>query len=616
MDSSSVDWKPTLVELYSSFTLAIERTISYRLSQQGDIIPIDSSTFVIASITSPQSFPVETSLDVFHISSYLTSSGVLTFSIYSNDQTTSSDLKIYRISTNIDSGTPVLLVPGLLFATYVGTSQIQFDTEFAIQWRRNIATWLHKQGLNPRDLDDTENWILVKNMSQRLRSGRYIPKEIAFLWPRTLSLTVRSLGNPTSNSVTVEGSTNFPWINNEDTQAPMNPLSFAEKWSSGGAEREQRLIRRKKQETVNLIKSNPFPPSPINVRSIVYGDVHGPAGVYPTPPDGLSSQVGTGAMSVGTPVGMNDVPAQVFDIKHTPIGRRPSKPETQRMQLGALMNLEDDLFGDMEEDDFAGNDITDADFSFFDQDENGASFSKFNNRSGKVLPTEGPKNIEQIDQADSTLVPQIDNTDTTNPQAKTTTTDTTEDIEMVDAVVGSSVQSIDQRQKANKYLTPAEVQRRLFSRQMADAAKEKAKHQSQIHSQYQPVMFNASLTNSDAKYSSSGAFSFSPSKPLSDPISKAPNSQAQTPLYTPFLRPNLKAHPLPDSDTTDSESSSDDEISNDLYDKENFVSRSNSVTRSDGPEVDANTLSPQHKDRLQLNQGDLVCISAWNEYLY
>jgi mediator of RNA polymerase II transcription subunit 13 len=601
-DSRSIDWKPTLVEIYSSFTLAVERTISYRLLQQGNIIPIDSSTFVISDIHNPRSLSIEACLDIFHISTYLTSSGVLTFSIYSNENS-SYGLQIQPIPNDIDSGKPMLLVPGLLSATYIGSSNSHFDSEHAVRWRRHVISWLQKQGLTLHMPDEPKDWILLKLGQQNADLEWYGSKEMVFLWPKGLGFVIQSSHPRIINHLLVQGSAAYPWLIDTESYMPIDPLSFAAQWSTGAVERNQKLIWRKKQETANLIKANPFPASPINIRSIVYGDTHGPAGVYPTPPDGLSSQVGTVAMSVDTPIGMNDVPVQALDFKATPTGPR-LQPESKRPQVASMMKLEDDLFGDMDEDDFGGNDITDADFSFFDQDDNATNSGKLNNKSSKALKTENHNNDMEFTYLDHTL-PQIDVTDTTKALVDPTTISAGEDTEMTEAKFSLSTQKANQLPRVGQYLTPAEVQRRLFSRQMTDAIKETTRNKLQNYSQYQPVMFNDSLRNSDAKYSSTGAFNFNQSKPKSAQVSKVQSSH--TPHYTPFLPQNpTKINTNVDSDTSDTDSSSENDGSSDMYDNRGLVSRSNSHPRSDEA-VDANVLQPPAGDLLQLDPDDLVC---------
>ncbi|KAK5007607.1 hypothetical protein LTR28_005079, partial [Elasticomyces elasticus] len=141
-------------------------------------------------------------------------------------------------------------------------------------------------------------------------------------------------------------------------------------WFLGATERREAQILKEasdmQEQTASAIGS--APPSPFYFREVqTQGTVA--AGVYPTPPDGFPTGFPASAVDPHRPA---DNGTTLALAEHNFIGNaveRPASASPNKTGPHGYATTHDDLFGDMDEDVFGGGgqDITDADFSFFDE---------------------------------------------------------------------------------------------------------------------------------------------------------------------------------------------------------------------------------------------------------
>lgn len=251
------------------------------------------------------------------------------------------------------------------------------------KWKQRCTLWLEGKGIM-RDTFEGRGWIMVQiflnpnqfGASAVSADGLYTPEEklMTIPWPALLSFR-RKL--PTSSSSSGDMS---------QFAGSYDPLAFAERWFTAKADRELTIAKRKKEREAataavkaqaeneaRLFATNHYSPVALRRASIA-------GAVYPTPPDGLP--IGATPSfdgNVSTPGYPNAQPLQT-DSEHLMVVKGEvdevdsnlfDVPDTKRDQANTSLDFTEsgnDLFGDMGGDDLFGeNDITDADFSFFDE---------------------------------------------------------------------------------------------------------------------------------------------------------------------------------------------------------------------------------------------------------
>ncbi|KAK4984354.1 mediator of RNA polymerase II transcription subunit 13 [Elasticomyces elasticus] len=149
-----------------------------------------------------------------------------------------------------------------------------------------------------------------------------------------------------------------------------SPLSAAQSWFLGATERREARILKEasdmQEQTASAIGS--APPSPFYFRDVqMQGTVA--AGVYPTPPDGFPTGFPASAVDPHRPADSGTALALAERNFIRNAVERPASASPNKTGPHGYATTHDDLFGDMDEDVFGGGgqDITDADFSFFDE---------------------------------------------------------------------------------------------------------------------------------------------------------------------------------------------------------------------------------------------------------
>ncbi|KAL2134434.1 hypothetical protein VTI74DRAFT_206 [Chaetomium olivicolor] len=167
----------------------------------------------------------------------------------------------------------------------------------------------------------------------------------------------------------------------------LDPLNRAKIWCQGVAERDDVVARRKKERDAALapehadsdVRSHPQANgySPMAAWRPPNGPTPAAGAVYPTPPDGVQPSAVTPTFDGGpvlSPSGQPPVnaPADVHPAMHQVVpapdtfnvGWDGVEPRAEQV----VNNFsEEDIFGDLGENMFEGNELTDADFNFFDE---------------------------------------------------------------------------------------------------------------------------------------------------------------------------------------------------------------------------------------------------------
>ncbi|KAG6013059.1 hypothetical protein E4U54_007130 [Claviceps lovelessii] len=167
-----------------------------------------------------------------------------------------------------------------------------------------------------------------------------------------------------------------------------DPLGNAQAWFSSTAEREEKISKRRQERTaapqesaiVDPRPSRPNEQSPLTIRR---PSTTAAGSMYPTPPDALQGLNGVtpsldGTLSSpGNPLSTAAVPDADHNNSNSAAMAGPYDSEQDyqdsKRQRGdsQLLGEPENMFGDMGGDMFGDNDITEADFNFFDEEPGG-----------------------------------------------------------------------------------------------------------------------------------------------------------------------------------------------------------------------------------------------------
>ncbi|KAF9876223.1 hypothetical protein CkaCkLH20_06166 [Colletotrichum karsti] len=261
------------------------------------------------------------------------------------------------------------------------------------QWRDTCIKILLSRGLSPALLQSCP-WIALQMIRRKTgdQSGRTtpFPSTLATIsWPAVLCFRKKSVvlarnhGLGDAMLLAQEETTDF--------------LSEARTWFQMGADRDDKVVKRKKEREIAATKeaSAVAPPpqpnghSPLGLRRASNAAAVGT--MYPTPPDavqnplGITPSIDGTTSSPGAPnatVAVADIDTAMADVTvpETHMTNMPNigqqtehygdgwtSNDTKPRADSFLGGDNDNLFGDIGPDMFGDADITDADFSFFDE---------------------------------------------------------------------------------------------------------------------------------------------------------------------------------------------------------------------------------------------------------
>lgn len=283
------------------------------------------------------------------------------------------------------------------------------DTDERIaRWRIDCIKILEMRGVSPSVLSGT-SWVSIqflrKRASEHKIDGKRTPGGATagtgtMYWPSVLCFHRASRSDRQS------------YLASESLgiaeMAAMDPLSNARAWIMGTEERDALLLRRAKEREALASRvaadgdaraqsSNGY--SPLKLRRQSNSNaVPLPGTMYPTPPDGVQNPAaatsyleGTVSSPANAPGTALIAPAADVDVVMTQPGAGTTEGFGDGWEGADVKRAEPEYLGDMGADIFGDNDITDADFSFFDEQPGGGDMD-FSGMSGMDAALETPAN--------------------------------------------------------------------------------------------------------------------------------------------------------------------------------------------------------------------------------
>ncbi|KAI6873439.1 hypothetical protein KC338_g1601 [Hortaea werneckii] len=306
---------------------------------------------------------------VLHLHLNLTESGTL----YAT--TTTGSESFTPLSRNLISGdSDILLAPSGIHVTPVADTEAS-PAFVGAGWRDAVGSMLRVEGIV---VEHDTAWLPVK------LQGPTAAEDQIFTWPATMCFgqTVKA------KSRACEGSWKSWFAASDDPHGFSYPLADAEEWFKGaesrlqaadGTSAVQESLAEAQREHVDAsqggsttVENNIGLTAPFNQRAV--DQQASMAGIYPTPEDNLMP-----GHTNHQPSSDNNALATIPEQKHQPDARdnnvtgdtgdqaRLSSSSSDPM---AFAQNNDDLFGDMGGMEFGGDEVDDADFDFFnEQDE-------------------------------------------------------------------------------------------------------------------------------------------------------------------------------------------------------------------------------------------------------
>lgn len=388
-------------DIYEFFTAAVLTSISQRFCAKTGAIPLDSRSFILpSSSTDSESSELASAPKIASLRVHLTTTGSLFLGV-----SLSFSQGLHAGADGLNSslppaGTTVLAAPFGVFGTFQGLTESDNSsvdgsaaqspetqiTRFRIdgdahsgQWRATCCKLLETRGIST-DILSRSSWLSIQYLRRRPVESRsdgkrtpVVNSQTHILWPAVLCFRKRTR-SALSMNCTVDPS----GISLRDG---FDALNHAKNWFIGNSDREELLAKKKNEReaaaTKDTSEANPRllqnnGSSPFDMRRASNNGAAGGA-MYPTPPDGVQTAAGVTPSIDGTTSSPgNPAPsAALVDIDTSmtapgglgdAFGEGWDGPDTKREQSfiqGENWELNNDVFVD--------NDITDADFNFFDE---------------------------------------------------------------------------------------------------------------------------------------------------------------------------------------------------------------------------------------------------------
>lgn len=392
-------------DIYEFFTAAVLTSLSQRFCTKTGAIPLDLRSFILPS-RSPDTeaselaaAPVIASLRV-----HLTTTGSLLVGV---SLSLSQGLHAGADGLNASlppAGATVLAAPFGVFGTFQGLTEgdgssvdgsvaqspetqiTRFRPDVDVrsgQWRTTCCKLLEMRGISTAILSRS-SWLSIQYLRRKPVESRsdgkrtpVVNSQTHILWPAVLCFRKRTRSPLTMNCTVDPGGISL--------RDGFDALNHAKTWFVGSSDREDLLAAKKKERETAATKdaSEPNPrllqqnngSSPFDMRRASNTGGAGGAGgaMYPTPPDGVQNAAGVTPSIDGTTSSPgNPAPsAALVDIDTTMVtsaglgdafGDGWDGSDAKRDQSfiqGENWELNNDVFVD--------NDITDADFNFFDE---------------------------------------------------------------------------------------------------------------------------------------------------------------------------------------------------------------------------------------------------------
>ncbi|KAK6956871.1 hypothetical protein Daesc_002153 [Daldinia eschscholtzii] len=393
----SVDSKSTsstsIKDVYEHFICAALSAVSSSFCANTGAIPLSSRTLLLSKSSRDDYATTPSILASLRV--YLTTTGSLIISF-----ALSLAEGIINLSENLGHplpslGVTVLAAPLGMFATcHPTTTSDTIATEGSFgqspdtqimklrserddgPWRNTCSKFLQARNI-PSSLCESQNWIILQRIRRKPIEQNTDGKRTPLLstsnisWPASLCfcklfsrLGIGGEGDDLSSS---EPDQNY------------NALKAAQQWYLDAGERDETLVRNKKERDAAIAREvslgdgqvqHTSALSPLALQRTHTTGV--PPGLYPTPPDGgVQPIVGATPSMDGTASSPgNNTGGSALDTdgarNMSGYGDHWESTDTKRERMGTSFESEN-LFGELGPDMFRDTDITEADFNFFDE---------------------------------------------------------------------------------------------------------------------------------------------------------------------------------------------------------------------------------------------------------
>lgn len=384
---------------YECFIDALLHTTTSSFCFRSKALPLNHSTVLLPGESS-RLYPNQTSdgnrtAIIGSFKAYMTSNGVLVVSMdvatcrgldnlddNKAAPTVSRSVVAAPFGLVLDSEPPAETASSMLAptpGTQLVNSRRQSDYRSSL-WKQACTSILEARGIPPVLLHDCA-WSSLSLPRTKLNGSKAettriqeTGQPISIPWPASLCFRKRALDVSSTSRV---GETIMSgYVETHD------PLTMAKSWFNGSAERDEKLSKRRSERANQLVpptdsmdsqNNRPNALSPVAMRqpTTAVG-----TGVYPTPPDGIQHISGITPSLDGT-----------LSSPGNPLSVPPTTETEPNALNGSPMNRHDDddgdfadarrdsnllddteaMFEDMGGDMFGDNDVTEADFNFFDE---------------------------------------------------------------------------------------------------------------------------------------------------------------------------------------------------------------------------------------------------------
>jgi mediator of RNA polymerase II transcription subunit 13 len=338
---------------------------------------------------------------------YLTTTGSLVISLHvSVLQGLVSSADVLR-SSLLHAGPTVLAAPFGTFGTLQGVVDTESqavdggfgqspDTQVSrlrsdhsdrfLQWKTTCCKLLQMRGMSPSLLDGC-SWLNIHFLQRKPYEQRADGKRTPLVgsgptapWPAVLCFRKPKIETMLEMS--------FEKTLSGTGADHLDPLNKAKTWCQGVSEREDTVSRRKKEREAasagehleSDAKSHPqangYSPMAVWRGSTNGGPAPAAGAMYPTPPDGVQPPAVTPSFDGGPVQSPGGQPSTSAIGNAQTVQQDALAPDSfnagwdgtePRPEQTTTAFAEDNLFGDLGEDMFEGNELTEADFSFFDE---------------------------------------------------------------------------------------------------------------------------------------------------------------------------------------------------------------------------------------------------------
>ena len=408
------DTPTSLKDIHEYFISAVLGSIVYFLCRDFSFIPLNSRTLIFTSALPRCRGPIANKhtritnvIELATLDISLTSLGTLVVKAHSDLapglQTLLDHSGSPSLSSKLIPGAALWLAPGgypakfyshpddkdlatlSIFQLPAGTAEQRLNGINAVtakSWQTKCLEWLSTKGLNASALEDG-GWLFVQVISSHSPyfGGEYqgmpVLEELTIVpWPALLCFQTSSPGLRY-----VQAASSGPL-------GPRDPLAFAEDWFTGKEERANAISKRQKErQAAEILSREQAAVEARAIQTITYSPAtlrraSNAGAMYPTPPDAPHHPIGATPSfdgTVSTPGNPHPFPSHDPGTTHQVTSAAPdgeadlwgSSGKKERNNSGMNFNDNDNdnanMFGDLGADIFGTEDVTDADFSFFDE---------------------------------------------------------------------------------------------------------------------------------------------------------------------------------------------------------------------------------------------------------